>query len=256
MIGQLDGRVALVTGAGAGIGKATALGLLDRGAHVVALDVDGDRLEGLASENGERLTAVRFDLAECGAIPALVARLLSEHRRIDALINVAGIPGRISLASPVLDYDDGDWDRVFAVNLKAPFLLTKYVGRHMVERGGGGRIVFVSSSSAFRARHLSNAAYPCAKAGLSALARAAAGELGAHDVNVNTVAPGLTATSIFEDGRTADDLARAAVEGPMANLLRRPSSPEDVAAVIVFLCLPASRQITGQTIHTSAGAIV
>jgi NAD(P)-dependent dehydrogenase (short-subunit alcohol dehydrogenase family) len=254
--GELSGHTALVTGAASGIGRATAIGMLARGGRVIALDVDGDRLDDLAAERGPHLMPVHFDLSVTGDIPDLVTHLLDDHGQIDELINVAGIAGRISLDSPLLGYDDSDWASVFSVNLTAPFLLTKYVGRHMVERGGGGRIVYVSSSSAFRARHLSNAAYPCAKAGLSALARVAAGELGPHDINVNTVAPGLTATSIFAEERTPEDLALAAREGPMANLLRRPSTPEDVAAVIVFLCLPDSRQITGQTIHTSAGAVV
>lgn len=254
----LTGQVALVTGAASGIGRATAVSLLAHGAHVEGVDSDADRLQTLGAECvGRPFCGRPFDLADSAGIAGLVERILADCQRIDMLINVAGIPGEMSLASPVLGYREADWDRVFAIDLKAPFLLTKYVGRHMVDRGGGGRIVHVSSSSAFRALHVNNAAYPAAKAGLSALARISAGELGPHDINVNVVAPGLTDTPLSGvGGRSAEQLAQASREGPMANLLHRYSRPEDVANVIVFLCLPGSRQITGQTLHTSAGAIV
>jgi NAD(P)-dependent dehydrogenase (short-subunit alcohol dehydrogenase family) len=115
-------------------------------------------------------------------------------------------------------------------------------------------MVNISSSSAFRARQ-SLATYGAAKAGLVQLTRSAAADLGPYDINVNAVAPGLTATPMTAEYGDAEKLDRETIEGPLANLLHRVSRPEDVAATILFLCLPASRQITGQTIHTSAGAI-
>jgi NAD(P)-dependent dehydrogenase (short-subunit alcohol dehydrogenase family) len=125
----------------------------------------------------------------------------------------------------------------------------------MIERGGGGRIINLSSSSAFRARN-SPLAYASSKAALVQLTRSAAAELGPHDINVNAVAPGITATPMTQVIGNAEALQRVASSGPLENLFHRVSQPEDVAAVILFLCLPASRQITGQTIHTSAGAVV
>jgi NAD(P)-dependent dehydrogenase (short-subunit alcohol dehydrogenase family) len=131
----------------------------------------------------------------------------------------------------------------------------KHVALHMINRGGGGRIVNISSSSAFRARQ-SLLAYASSKAGVVQLTRSAAAELGRYDINVNAIAPGITATGMTRVIGDADALQRVASAGPLENLFHRVSMPEDVAAAIVFLCLPASRQITGQTIHTSAGAVI
>ena len=120
--------------------------------------------------------------------------------------------------------------------------------------GRGGRIINLSSSSAFRARY-SSVAYSTAKAALAHLTHSAAAELGPHDINVNTVVPGATRTGMTR-GLGEDGLQQAVMSGPLANLLQRPSEPEDVAHMIVFLCLPQSRQITGQTLHVSAGAVI
>ncbi len=99
-------------------------------------------------------------------------------------------------------------------------------------------------------------AYASSKAAMVQLTRSAAAELGPHNINVNAVAPGITATAMTQAIGDADALQRVASSGPLENLFHRVSQPEDVAAAIVFLCLPSSRQITGQTIHTSAGAVV
>ncbi len=129
-------------------------------------------------------------------------------------------------------------------------------GRRMMAHGHGGSIVNVGSSSAYRAVS-SGAAYGAAKAGLGSLTRSAAWEFGPYGVNVNLVAPGVTRTPMTESAFGGPDgIASAVREGPLANLLRRVSEPADVAAVIGFLCLPGARQITGQVVHTSAGAIV
>jgi NAD(P)-dependent dehydrogenase (short-subunit alcohol dehydrogenase family) len=125
----------------------------------------------------------------------------------------------------------------------------------MIASGRGGSIVNVSSSSAFRAVS-SGGPYGISKAGLGALTRGAAWELGPYGINVNAVAPGLTRSAITGHAFDEEGLQQAVQSGPLANLLGRVSEPEDVANVIAFLCLPASRQITGQVIHTSAGAVI
>jgi len=251
----LTGRVALVTGAASGIGWATARLLAGLGAVVVALDRDAAtlsaRCEAVPYADSRGLHQVVFDLADLAGIDSLVERITSEHGPVTVLVNAAGIIGKTVLTTSL-----EDWQRVLEIDLTAPFLLLQAVGRRMIAHGRGGSIVNVGSSSAYRAVS-SGAAYGAAKAGLGSLTRSAAWEFGPHGVNVNLVAPGVTRTPVTESAFGGPDGMAAAVrEGPLANLLRRVSEPADVAAVIGFLCLPGARQITGQVVHTSAGAIV
>jgi NAD(P)-dependent dehydrogenase (short-subunit alcohol dehydrogenase family) len=259
----LAGKVALVTGAASGIGAATARQLAGHGAAVALLDRELEGLERVASairqssdQSGGRATGQatvhRVDLARIESIPGAVAEVLGAHKRIDILVNAAGISGE---EADILTQSEANWDRVLTIDLKAPFRLIQEVGRHMVERGGGGRIVNVTSSSAHRARRVM-APYGAAKAGLAQLTRTAAADLGRHDINVNAVAPGVTMTPMTASLGGEAEFAKVIAEGPLANLLGRASRAEDVADAIVYLCLPGSRQITGQTIHTSAGAVV
>jgi len=255
MAGELQGKGAIVTGGASGIGRATVLALTQAGATVAVLDRDEAGVHAtvaLVKESGGTAVAVPMDLAQTAQIATTVASILQQLERIDILINCAGATGRFQT---LLEMDEKNWDFVHAVNLKAAMLLMKHVARHMIDRGGGGRIVNISSSSAFRARN-SPLAYASSKAALVQLTRSAAAELGPHDINVNAVAPGITATAMTQVIGDAEALQRAASSGPLENLFHRVSQPEDVAAAILFLCLPASRQITGQTIHTSAGAVV
>jgi NAD(P)-dependent dehydrogenase (short-subunit alcohol dehydrogenase family) len=240
----LAGKVALVTGGASGIGAATARALAGHGATLALLDRAPAGLEAVAASlrsAGGRATTHAVDLAAIASIPAAVTEVLREHGRIDILVNAAGISGD---EGEILTQSEANWDRVLTINLKAPFRLIQEVGRHMIERGGGGRIVNVTSSSAHRARR-SMAPYGAAKAGL-----------GRHDVNVNAVAPGVTMTPMTASIGGEAEFAKVIAEGPLSNLLGRASRAEDVADTIVYLCLPGSRQITGQTVHTSAGAIV
>jgi NAD(P)-dependent dehydrogenase (short-subunit alcohol dehydrogenase family) len=125
----------------------------------------------------------------------------------------------------------------------------------MVERGGGGRIVNVSSSAAFQGL-LAPAVYAASKAGINALTRVSAAELAPHRVNVNAVAPGVTRTPMVGEGLSDAEFDALVSTGPLENFTHRAADPEEVASVIRFLCLPDSVQINGQVIHTSAGTIV
>jgi len=255
MSSELAGKVAIVTGGASGIGRATVAALLGVRASVAVIDRDEAGLNAVveqARKSGGDALAVRLDLADLKAIPGAVAQVVQQRGRIDILVNAAGVAGRFQR---LVDIDEENWDLVHTVNLKAPLLLMKYVAKHILERGGGGRIVNISSSSAFRARN-SPMAYASSKAALVQLTRCAAAELGSHDINVNAIAPGITATGMTRALGDAEALQRVASAGPLENLFHRVSQPEDVAAAILFLCLPGSRQITGQTIHTSAGAVI
>ncbi len=253
--GSLSSQVAIVTGGASGIGGEIVSTLCAEGATVAIIDRDEAALHESAARlraAGHRCTEHVFDLSRHDAIADLVSSIHAQHGRLDILVNCAAL---IDGARTLLDIDSDTWDRVHAVNLKAPLLLMQAAARLMVKDGTAGRIVNVTSSSAFRAQ-MSYPAYGSSKAGLTQLTRSAAADLGPHGINVNCVAPGVTVTPMLQKIvglKGAQELAEA---GPLANLLRRPSQPEDVAQVVCFLCLPASRQITGQTIHTSAGAIV
>lgn len=251
----LSGKVALVTGGASGIGRATVLALIGAGAAVVILDRDEAGLKEIAEEGrkaGGKTLPVLFDLTRTSEIGNMVAGVVRDVGRIDILINCAGVAGR---TQPLLELDEESWDFIHTVNIKAPALLLKHVARHMVERGGGGRVVNLSSSSAFRARQ-SPLAYATSKAAIVQLTRCAAAELAQYDINVNAVAPGFTITGMTRALGGEEIFQRAVSSGPLENLFHRPSQPEDVAAAILFLCLPASRQVNAQTIHTSAGAVI
>jgi NAD(P)-dependent dehydrogenase (short-subunit alcohol dehydrogenase family) len=253
-VGGLKERVAVVTGGARGIGKATCVALARVGADVVILDREAEEAQQVCRElltGGGRADHHGLDLAELHEIPGAIASVLASFGRIDILVNCAGIEGG---PGTVLDLELATWERTHRVDLTAPFLLMQCCARAMIEGGRGGRIVNVTSSSAFRAA-MTQIDYSSAKAALVGASRSAAAQLAPYDINVNCVAPGLTATSMVEQLDPADR-QRLVEQGPLENLFHRLSTPEDVAAVIVFLCLPESRQITAQTVHTSAGAVV
>ena len=250
----LHGKVAVVTGAASGIGRATAIMLAERGASLVVVDLQSEELEKVSHEitrTGGKSLARTVDLADRSAVAQVIPQTINAYGRIDILANVAGIVRQVD----VLDTDLDTWDLVIAVNLTAPFILLNAAAAEMIRGGNGGRVITVSSASAFRAG--GPAAYAASKAGLLGLTRSAAGTLGQYDINVNAVVPGVTATPMTEAAiGGAEALEAAVTSGRLANLLGRVSQPEDVASLIVFLCLPESRQITAQSIHVSAGSVI
>lgn len=254
----LLGQVALVTGAASGIGRATVHALAEVGSRVAATDRDFDGVKRVAAEvNGglSPVTAFCAELQDRDAITALVAEVIEMLGRIDVLVNSAGIAGVPGETQQVTEVSDETFDTVMAVNLRAPFALTREVGRHMCARGTGGRIVNVSSSAAFQGL-LTPAVYAASKAAINALTRVAAAELAPHAINVNAVAPGVTRTPMVGEGLSDVDFDALVSAGPLENFSHRAADPEEVASVIRFLCLEESAQINGQVIHTSAGTIV
>jgi NAD(P)-dependent dehydrogenase (short-subunit alcohol dehydrogenase family) len=242
---RLAGQVALVTGAASGIGEATARQLAEEGAAIAALDREPSGLERIAAairQAGGQATVHVVDLGRIETIPAAVEAVLAAHGRIDCLVNAAGVSGD---EGEILTQSEANWDRVLTIDLKAPFRLIQEVGRHMVARGGGGRIVNVTSSSAHRARRVM-APYGAAKAGLAQLTRTAAADLGRYDINVNAVAPGVTRTPMTQGIGDEDEFRKVIAEGPLANLTGRASLPEDVASAIVYLCLPEVARSRGR----------
>jgi NAD(P)-dependent dehydrogenase (short-subunit alcohol dehydrogenase family) len=250
----LVGKRALVTGGASGIGAATVVLLAQLGADVAVIDRDPDGAAAVvdrAKAEGVRAHFLDLDVSRTDRIAATVARAIELLGSIDILVNCAATNGRPAPLT-LLELSQEVWTTLYTVNVTAPFLFMQHVGRHMVARGVGGRIVNVGSSAAHRAA--SSPAYGSSKAALTQLGRSAAAELAPYDINVNTVAPGSTRTPF--SGKGEEESERAVREGPNANLFKRISEPEDIAATIGFLCLRESRQITAQTVHVSAGAVV
>jgi NAD(P)-dependent dehydrogenase (short-subunit alcohol dehydrogenase family) len=245
---SLSGQVALITGAASGIGRAAARIFAAAGAQIAMVDKNGAGLAEVSKEIhaiGTRGESFTFDLMNWNYIPGLVKTIVAKFGKIDLLLNIAGV----SEGKEFLDMDAATWDEVLTVNLRSPFVLMQEVGRHMIERGGGGKMVNVSSQAAYRGS-FSNTAYGASKAALNHLTRVAAATFGKYDVNVNAVVPGFTDTPM-----TAPLPREWIKDSPLANPFHRISTPEDVANVMLFLCQPMSRQIHSQMIHTSAGAV-
>lgn len=250
-----EGRVAVVTGATSGIGLETAVGLAIEGADVWCVLRSTSRtgaLDEAMASAGVTYRSVLADLGSPDEVRAVVPTVLAATGRVDILVNSAGVADTTHFLDQTLE----SFDQVINLDLRAPFLLCQAAGRAMVDGGRGGRIVNLSSSTSFRAL-LAGPAYASAKGGLNAMTRAAAGAFGEHGITVNAVVPGLTATPMALVNFPDDEAMDAAVStGPLRNLTGRVSRAEDVAAMVVFLCTDAARQVTGQMIHVSGGAVV
>lgn len=252
----MQGSVAFVTGGASGIGRATVRMFNEQGVDVALVDIDEKALRDTSEEfagPGARILPIVADLTDTSRLDGWFQAAVAKFGRVDYLVNSAAVLGVIY---DFLEVDESDWDRTFQINLKVPMLLMQSFARHAIARGGGGRIVNLSSSSAFRARQ-NSPAYGCSKGAINTLTRIVAAQLGAHDINVNAVAPGVTHTPGTTSRRGVDvaALKQTVSEGPHANFFKRLTEAEDIAAAILFLCSPGSRQVTGQVINVSAGAV-
>lgn len=235
-------KVAVVTGADSGIGRATALRLLEEGATVVAVDLEHTRL--WPEQHDKQVHRLALDVADA-ATPGVVAdHLRAEHGRVDVLANVAGI---LRIA-PFLEVTRADWDRVIAVNLTGIFFLSQAVAQIMVEGDIPGRIVNVSSVHAVVSEP--NAApYTATKGGLEAMTRTLASELAPHGVTVNCVRPGATRTGMSDPIYTPEIVRALTAKIP----LRKIAPPEWVASAICYLASDEACYTTGACLDVDGG---
>jgi len=243
---RFQDRVALVTGAGRGIGAATAALMASEGARVVVSDMDIGPAEEVAGPIGG--LAVACDVTSRDQVDAMVARAVAELGRLDVLVCCAGII-RDNL---LFKMTDDDWDAVIDTHLKGTFLCARAAQKPMVERKYG-KMVFLSSTSALGNRGQAN--YSTAKAGLQGMARTLAIELGPFNINVNAVAPGFVETRMTQATaeRMGVDFEAFKIAAASQIPLGRIGQPEDIASVIAFLCSDESSFVSGQTIYVRGG---
>ncbi|MCC6188864.1 MAG: SDR family oxidoreductase [Anaerolineales bacterium] len=244
-------KVALVTGAGRGIGRAIALALAQTGARVAVNDIDSATATATVAQvaaAGGQAAAFPADVADAGSVSGLIAAIVERWGRLDWLVNNAGVEPH----SPLLEVSLDDWQRTLAVNLTGPFLTSQAAGRVMRSQGGGV-IVNIGSIAgrAFGLRH--RAAYVAAKSGLMGFTRECARDLAAFHIRVNAVCPGVIITEMTAHLRNDEQMMRKWLEDiPQGRL----GEPDDVAGLVVFLCSDAAGYITGQAINVDGGKVM
>ncbi|MFI4976885.1 MAG: SDR family NAD(P)-dependent oxidoreductase [Caulobacterales bacterium] len=252
-MGQLSGKVAVITGAASGMGKATSILFAREGAHVVLADLNvpgGEEAAKIASESGVSCVFQRTDVSAEADVAALVGRALSEFGRLDVMFNNAGIAGAVG---PLEDIAVEDWDRTLAVCLRGVFLGMKHAVPPMRAQGGGAIIstASIAGIDGYAGLH----AYCAAKAGVVNLTRSASIQLAADHIRINCIAPGGVSTPIIYGGgvRGGD---KAATDEWLAKAQPLPiaGQPEDIAQAALFLASDASRFVTGHTLVVDGGA--
>ncbi|HLT48601.1 MAG TPA: SDR family oxidoreductase [Rubricoccaceae bacterium] len=249
---RLDGRVAVVTGAASGIGRACALDLARAGARVVVSDLEraaegGDETVRLVREAGGEARFVACDVSDGADVLRLVEATVAAFGRLDALVSNAGVGGALA---PAADYTEEEWDRVIGVNLRGVWLCMKHAIPVMLEQGGGA-IVNVASILG----HVGFAgapAYVAAKHGVVGLTKAAAADYAQRGVRVNAVCPAFIVTPMIERaGLTEDPEVRRAIEA--RHPINRLGQPEEVAGLVTWLCTDAASFVTGASYLVDGG---
>ena len=245
---KLDGRVALVTGAGRGLGQALAVGLAEAGADVAVLDVVPlEETREQVSSLGRSCRELNYDLlgADAGLAEKIVSECVSALGRLDILVNNAGIIRR----APALEFGEEDWEDVISINLTSLFYLSQAAARRFVEQGGGGRIINLASVLSFSGG-IVVPSYAATKAGVANLTRALANEWAPLGINVNAVAPSYFSTSMTSALRGDAERAEALLSRIPAG---RWGEPEDLKGAVVYLASDAASYVHGATVPVDGG---
>jgi NAD(P)-dependent dehydrogenase (short-subunit alcohol dehydrogenase family) len=259
---NLDGQIAVVTGAASGIGRGIALRLSLEGALVVAADLDGKDAESLIQEivkQGKRGLALQTDVSVEKDVQRMVEETLKNFGRIDILVNNAGV-GTTGL---IIDHSVEDWEKSMSVNLKGTFLCSRAAAQEMIPRKRG-RIVNIASIAGKEGEEFIGG-YCASKFGVIGLTQVMAKELGRHRITVNAVCPGYIWTPMWEKmaGWFKEKIPALASKSPQeifearvksVTPLRRPQTAEDIASLVAFLVSEEAKNITGQAINVDGGA--
>jgi 2-deoxy-D-gluconate 3-dehydrogenase len=245
---KLDGKVAVVTGCKRGIGKALAVALAEAGADIVgvskSLEPSGSDVENAVNQAGRKFRSYQCDFRERQAVHAFTARVMTDFPVIDILVANAGILHR----TPAAEHPDEYWDEVIEVNLNSQFVLSRDLGRRMVERGAG-KIIFIASLASFQGGILIPS-YAASKGGVAQLTKALANEWAGKGVQVNAIAPGYIATDINVALRTDPERNAAILSRIPAG---RWGAPQDLQGAVVFLASPASDYVNGTLLTVDGG---
>jgi 2,3-dihydro-2,3-dihydroxybenzoate dehydrogenase len=252
----LGGRLALVTGAGRGIGAAVVTALVEQGARVLATDLDAAGVEALAGKHGDQVRARALDVTDAAAVEALVAEAEDTLGPLDIAVNVAGI----LRGSQVVELSDEDWAATFAVNTGGVFHVSRAAARRMAGRGRGSIVTVASNAAGIPRAGL--AAYAASKAAAVMFTKCLGLEVAARGVRCNTVSPGSTLTDMQRALWSAGDedvAARRVIEGDLATHrtgipLGRIADPADIADAVVFLVSDRARHITMHDLYVDGGA--
>ncbi|KAJ7100822.1 hypothetical protein B0H15DRAFT_817448 [Mycena belliarum] len=248
-------EVALVTGAGQGIGRCVALRLAEDGFDVGINDVSASsaKLEGLVEEirNKGRASSVHIvDVSEEAQVEEMLRQTVEYHGGIDVMVANAGVTGIPGI--PFTDIPGEEWDRIMSTNARGTFLCYKYAGIHMIKQGRGGRIIGASSIAGKKGM-LMQGPYCASKFAIRGLTQAAAQELGAHGITVNAYAPSAIDTAMLSAASVTGDPAEIIKANIEMSPLKRIGRPEDIASLVSFLASNESQFVTGQTISINGG---
>ncbi len=248
----MNGKVALITGASSGIGRATAKAFAVRGAHVALAARREDELATLAAEieaDGGQATYMRTDVSVASDVERMVDHTVQTLGRLDFGVNNAGIEGEFPL---ITEFTEEQWDQVLDTNLKGTFLCMKYEAQAMLKGGHGGAIVNVGSVNSFLG-FVGGAAYAASKHGQVGLTTSVSAELAPHGIRVNIICPGLVDTPMHHRvrGIVGDEAFENILQGRVHQ--KRVGRPEEIAGSIVFLCSEEASYITGTTLTPDGG---
>ena len=245
---DLSGKTALVTGCNKGIGKSMALGLAEAGADIIgvsgSLQLQGSDIEKEVMTAGRKFKAYQADFSDKEKLYGFIKKVLSENTSIDILVNNAGTIMR----APAAEHPDEYWDKVMAINLHAPFILSREIGKHMLERSSG-KIIFTCSLLSFQGG-IQVPGYAASKGAIASLVKALANEWAGKGVNVNGIAPGYVATDNTEALRNDPERSKSILGRIPAG---RWGEPDDFKGAIVYLSSEASNYVHGEILTVDGG---
>lgn len=254
-LARLDGRVAVVTGAAMGIGRAISRRLGEAGATVVAADINADVLEATVADisaAGSNIVAAQVDVRDTATVDRLADDTVAAHGKLDIMVNNAGIyPNQ-----PIGEIDDEGWDRVMEINVRGAFAGSRAAARHMIPGGAGGVIITLGSVNGYRAFGGGLSHYTASKHAIHGLTRALAVELGPHNIRVVAVAPGMIETEgvgalreVMGDSEFGAQMEAMAALHPAGRI----GLPDDIARTVAFLVSDAAAMINGTAIDVEGG---